>query len=70
MTRRLNEHVMLIETEAYQQCDDCGKMAELRPYGKNGACICFECGMKDKDTVDKEFNKLYSGVSVALVEEE
>ena len=70
MTRRLNEHVMLIETEADQQCDDCGKMAELRPYGKNGACICFECGMKDEETVAKEFKKRFLGISVALVDQE
>ena len=33
-----------IEEEPEQQCDLCGKIAELRPYGPNGECICFECG--------------------------
>jgi hypothetical protein len=26
------------------ECTVCGKIAELRPYGKNGAAICFTCG--------------------------
>lgn len=32
-----------------QGCDYCGKVAELRPYGKDGASICFECGMKPEN---------------------
>lgn len=28
-------------------CSDCGKVAETRPYGANGARICYECGQKD-----------------------
>ena len=35
-----------------QQCDLCGKVAELRPYGPNGEAICFECSMKDKKTTE------------------
>jgi hypothetical protein len=36
-----------IAAEKPQQCDLCGKIAELRPYGPNGECVCFDCGMKD-----------------------
>ena len=25
------------------KCSDCGQVKELRPYGKNGAFVCFEC---------------------------
>lgn len=32
-----------------QGCDYCGKVDELRPYGKNGAWICFKCGMKPEN---------------------
>lgn len=42
-------NILFIREEKPQQCDDCGKIAELRPYGKNGACICFECGEKDPE---------------------
>lgn len=33
----------------HQNCEYCGKLDELRPYGKNGAKICFECGMKPEN---------------------
>jgi len=46
-------NVIVIAPEADQQCDLCGKIAELRPYGPNGECICFECGMKDEPTTMK-----------------
>ena len=26
-----------------QQCDMCGEVRELRPYGLNGEAICYEC---------------------------
>lgn len=29
-----------------EKCEYCGKVAELRPYGLNGAKICYECGQK------------------------
>lgn len=48
MTERVGDAV-IIALEPPQQCDICGKVAELRPYGPNGECICFECGMKDPD---------------------
>lgn len=38
-------------------CELCGKIAELRPYGKNGENICFECGMKDEPTTVAMFDK-------------
>ncbi len=47
----------IIEPEAPQQCDFCGKIAELRPYGPKGECICFDCGMKDEKTTAKMLNK-------------
>ena len=43
----------LIYPENSQQCDYCGKIDELRPYGPNGECICFKCGMKDEKTTEK-----------------
>ena len=52
MTRREGD-IIILEPEKPQQCDLCGKVAELRPYGPNGECICFECGMKDKATTDR-----------------
>ena len=52
MTRR-EGNILIIEKEKPQQCDGCGTIAELRPYGKNGACICVPCGMKDWEETKK-----------------
>lgn len=46
MTRKV-DGLLLIEPEPNQQCDDCGKSAQLRPYGPKGSCICVKCGQKD-----------------------
>jgi len=48
-------NTLFIGAEKPQQCDDCGEIAELRPYGKNGACICFDCAMKDPDETTRNF---------------
>lgn len=32
-----------IAAEAAQQCDECGKVDELRPYGPGGAKVCHPC---------------------------
>lgn len=53
MSKRLSNGMIILREENPQQCDVCGKIAELRPYGKNGECICFECGMKDEPTTRK-----------------
>lgn len=53
--------IPVIYPEPPQQCDDCGKIAELRPYGKNGACICFDCGMKDEKHTEKMMGKILFG---------
>ena len=46
-------NIAFIYGENDQQCDLCGKIAELRPYGPKGECICYECGMKNEKTTDK-----------------
>jgi len=51
----------VIYAENPQQCDFCGKIAELRPYGPNGECICFDCGMKDEETTSKMCGKILFG---------
>lgn len=46
-----------IAAEKPQQCDLCGKIAELRRYGPKGECVCFECGMKDEPAALRAFAK-------------
>lgn len=47
------------------KCDYCGKIADTRPYGINGANVCFECGMKpeNKKQTEKAFDDILSGES-------
>ena len=47
MSQRIGNAVV-IAPEKPQQCDECGAVAELRPYGKDFACICHPCGLKDR----------------------
>jgi hypothetical protein len=51
----------VIEAEKPQQCDFCGKTAELRPYGPKGECICFTCGMKNQEAVQRGARRLLFG---------
>ena len=50
-----------------RQCSVCGKIAELRPYGKNGAWVCFECGMKDEEEATRQFAKLIEGDDITIL---
>ena len=36
-------------------CDLCGSVEETRPYGPGGKQVCFDCGMKDPDEVERQF---------------
>lgn len=52
---------VIIKGEEPQQCDMCGKVAELRPYGKDGACICFPCSETIPEIVEAQFKKMLEG---------
>ena len=56
-----NIKVVVIEEQPPQQCDDCGEIAELRPYGARGQPICFDCAMKDPETTNQMFHKVHFG---------
>lgn len=61
----MNRIVIIGGESADAKCQYCGKISELRPYGKNGAKICFECGMKpeNKTTTDAAFQAILDGQS-------
>lgn len=46
-----------VSEEKESKCEYCGKVAELRPYGKNGENICFKCAMKDEEITKQVFAK-------------
>jgi hypothetical protein len=52
-------YIVPMDGEADGVCTQCGKFEELRPYGKDGAKICFACGMKDKELTGKMFEKQF-----------
>lgn len=57
MTRRIGKNALLIEVEEPQQCDWCGDIRELRPYGPNGEALCFPCAMKNPRDAERQFEK-------------
>jgi hypothetical protein len=38
-------------------CELCGKLDELRPYGRGGKNVCFDCAMKDEAEAARQFTK-------------
>lgn len=59
MTERING-VLVIKQERPQQCDLCGQIDELRPYGPGGAKICYPCGMKDPINTFMAYARVWS----------
>lgn len=40
----------IIQQQADEVCEMCGKVDECRPYGPNDENICFDCAMKDDES--------------------
>jgi hypothetical protein len=58
---------LYVFNETHKECEICGKSAELRPYGPNGANVCFECGMKDEKTTIQMFEKRIKNVDTMVI---
>lgn len=69
MTKRIGRAV-ITEPERPQQCDMCGKIAELRPYGPDGKCICFECGQIDPVGSVQRYMKIMFDEDISRVDAE
>jgi len=63
MTFRIKDGPLVITDvgEVDAKCEVCGKIDELRPYGKNGANVCFDCAMKDEATTGAMFKRRLAG---------
>jgi len=38
-----------------RQCEMCGEVEELRPYGPRGENVCFRCAMRDEEAARRAF---------------
>ena len=56
MTRTVDGTVVIFR-EGEQQCDLCGLVAELRPYGPQGEMICAPCGLKNVEATERQMGK-------------
>lgn len=45
----------IIATTDPARCEYCGAVEELRPYGRGGENICFDCAMRDEETTQRRF---------------
>lgn len=60
MTFKIGD-TLVIAAEGSAKCEQCGNVEELRPYGKNGANVCFDCAMKDEENAKNMFRKRLKG---------
>jgi len=65
---RIEGNTYYAEPEQPQQCDECGEIEELRPYGNNGACICIECSHIDQEQTNKNIAKFFRKNKIKYVE--
>jgi hypothetical protein len=61
MSHRIKHGPFVIAAENSARCEDCGVIDELRPYGKNGANVCFDCAMKDEANAAAIFKQRLAG---------
>jgi hypothetical protein len=56
--------IILGQEQKHEPCEYCGKISELRPYGENGAKMCFDCGMKPENlaTTERTFDRILEGL--------
>lgn len=51
----------VICVEPPRECELCHKVAETRPYGPNGARICFQCGQLDPKGTERRMTAYLFG---------
>jgi hypothetical protein len=66
MSYRAGTKFIIKKDPNHKPCSMCGKVAELRPYGKDCAEICYDCGMLDEAATTAEFKKLVEGTEIFL----
>lgn len=50
------------------RCQECGTVTELRPYGRGGMFVCFDCAMKDEEEAKRRFSAILNGIDMAVID--
>lgn len=69
MSERIGDVFHIHETPP-AECEMCGRLEELRPYGPNGESICFNCALIDIDAAKRQFAKMLDGAAVVTAPED
>ena len=51
----------VISEEPMRVCELCGVIDECRPYGPNKEQVCYECGCKDPEAMQRGFDAYVLG---------
>lgn len=66
MSRREGD-IFIVASESLQQCDGCGKIDKLRPYGPGGTKIYFDRGTKNPEETMRRFDETTKGVTKVFI---
>lgn len=58
-------NVAVICEQPDARCSQCGEVTDVRPYGPNGAMVCYDCAMKDPKGTQRRMNKELFGENEA-----
>ena len=63
---RIPDRIIFLEPREDEICEACGKLAELRPYGKKlksgkREWVCFDCAQKDPKNTEEAFEERMRG---------
>lgn len=61
MTHRAEDGVLYVTDEPPGRCQVCGAVEETRPYGPGGCQVCFDCGQKDEEEMQRQFMAFAEG---------
>lgn len=59
--RKGQPDVVYLVSPPDRDCELCGKLSDVRPYGPNGEYICFECGQKNPEVTKRRMMHILYG---------
>ena len=58
--KKAKVYVIPLQSEVMGICEQCGTYEELRPYGKGGKKICFDCMIDGGQAAELEAKKQFT----------